>query len=57
MSDLHLILDSTIGAFIAIAFTETLIKPIALRVGRWFLLKLNNKVKFIPDWITGGKSD
>ena len=57
MSDLQLILDSTLGTFIAIAFTEALIKPVALRTGRWLLLKLDNKVKFIPDWLTGGKSD
>jgi len=57
MSDLHLILDSTLGAFLALMFMEALIKPVATRAGKWFLLKLNNKVKFIPDWITGGKSD
>ena len=57
MSNLQLTLDSALGAFIAIAFTEALVKPIALRTGRWILLKLDNKVKFIPDWLTGGKSD
>jgi hypothetical protein len=56
MSDLQLILDSTLGTFLALMFMEALVKPVATRVGKWLLLKLDNKVKFIPDWLTRGKS-
>lgn len=54
MNDLHV----TIDAFIGMVIAEAIAKPIAIRVGRFILSRLDNKIKIIPDWIYNpGESD
>lgn len=47
MSDLRIALD----AFYALMAMEVLVKPIAVRVGRLILEKLDKKVEVIPDFL------
>lgn len=47
-SDLHILLSSFVGVMIA----ETVVKPIAIRVGRHLLGKLDAKVGVLPDWLS-----
>ena len=49
--DIRLTIDTAIGAFIALVLSESLVKPIAQRVGKHLLEKLDSKLKFIPNWL------
>lgn len=48
-SDLHVLVSSFVGVMIA----EVIVKPVAIRVGRHLLRKADDKVGFIPDWLSG----
>ena len=49
--ELHQILDSAAGTFIALMVAEVLIKPTAVWVGKHLLRKADEKVDVIPDWL------
>jgi hypothetical protein len=49
--DIRLTIDSAIGTFLALALTESLVKPVAQRTGRYILRKLDTQLKFIPNWL------
>jgi len=51
MADLHQILDSAAGAFIALMVAEVLIKPVAVWFGKHLLRKADEQVRVIPDWL------
>ena len=51
MTDLHQILDSAAGAFIALMVAEVLVKPVAIWVGKQLLRKADERVRVIPDWL------
>ena len=51
MSDLHQIADSMLGAFIALSFSEVVVKPIAIRIGKMFLKQADDVLDdALPDW-------
>ena len=51
MSDLHQIADSMLGAFIALSFSEVVVKPLAIRVGKAFLKQADDALDdALPDW-------
>lgn len=49
VSDLHVLISSFIGVMIA----EVIVKPVAIRTGRHLLRKADDKLGFIPDWLSG----
>jgi hypothetical protein len=58
MSDLHQIADSMLGAFIALSFSEVVVKPIAIRVGKMFLKQADDVLDdALPDWFHTEPSD
>jgi len=52
-TDLHQTLDSAVGTFLALMVMEALVKPIATKTGKWLLHKLDHKLPWIPDWLSG----
>lgn len=46
--DLHVLLSSFLGVMVA----ETVVKPIAIRVGRLLIGKADTVLKWIPDWLS-----
>ena len=46
--DLHILVSSFIGVMIA----ETVVKPIAIRVGRRLIGKADSALGWIPDWLS-----
>lgn len=56
-SDIHQTIDSALGTFIALMFMEALVKPVATRIGKWLLHKLDHKLPLIPDWLSGHNND
>lgn len=46
-SDLH----TAASAFVGVMIAEALVKPIALRIGRYVIRKLDDKITIIPDWL------
>jgi len=52
MSDLHQIVDSMLGAFIALSFSEVVVKPLAIRIGKILLKKTDDALgDALPDWL------
>ena len=52
MSDLHQIVDSMLGAFIALSFSEVIVKPLAIRIGKAFLKQADDALDdALPDWM------
>lgn len=51
--DLHALIFSFLGVMIA----EVVVKPIAIRTGRFLLRRLDNKIEIIPDWLSKPKKD
>jgi ABC-type molybdate transport system permease subunit len=51
--DLHALIFSFLGVMIA----EVVVKPIAIRTGRFLLRRLDNKIEVIPDWLSKPKKD
>lgn len=41
----------TVDAFIAIMISEVVVKPIAIRVGRYLLAKADTRWQWIPNWL------
>lgn len=50
-SDIHSLLSSFLGVMIA----EVVVKPIAIRTGRYLLRKLDDRIVVIPDWLSKPK--
>lgn len=57
MTDLQIAIDSAIGTFLALMLTEALVKPIASRLGKWLLHRLDHLLPAIPDWLSGHSDD
>jgi hypothetical protein len=51
-TDVHTALYS----FIGVMFAEVVVKPIAVRTGRYLLRKLDGQIKVIPDWLSKPKN-
>jgi hypothetical protein len=51
--DIHTLLFSFLGVMIA----EVVVKPIAIRVGRYLLRKADDRIKIIPDWLSRPKKN
>lgn len=49
--DIHALLFSFLGVMIA----EVVVKPIAIRTGRYLLRKLDDRILVIPDWLSKPK--
>jgi len=49
--DLHQTLDAATGTFLALMFMEVLVKPIAVRTGKWMLKNLDKQYTWIPNWL------
>lgn len=49
--DIHALLFSFLGVMIA----EVVVKPIAIRTGRYLLRKLDDRIVVIPDWLSRPK--
>ena len=47
MTDLRIALDT----FVALMVMEVVVKPIAVRVGRWLLSRVDKEVDVIPDFL------
>jgi len=47
MNDLRIALD----AFMALMVMEVVVKPIAVRVGRWLLSRVDHQIDVIPDFL------
>lgn len=47
MNDLRVALDT----FMALMVMEVVVKPIAVRVGRWFLSRVDKRIDVIPDFL------
>lgn len=45
--DLRIALD----VFITLVFMETVAKPVAVRLGRFILFRVDRIIKIIPDWL------
>ena len=54
MKPIDLIADSAIGTFVALMAVEVLVKPIAIRVGRFLVRKADQRFTWIPDWLHKG---
>lgn len=48
VSDIH----TAIASFAGVMVAEVIIKPIAIRAGRWLLRTLDNRITVIPDWLS-----
>ena len=51
VSDIHTFFFSFLGVMVA----EVVVKPIAIRVGRYLLRKLDDRIVVIPDWLSRPK--
>jgi len=40
-----------LDVFITMMIVEVIVKPVAIRIGKYLLAKADNKVKWIPDWL------
>jgi hypothetical protein len=54
MKSIELIADSAIGTFVALMAVEVLVKPIAIKVGRFLVRKADQSFPAIPDWLHKG---
>ena len=48
ITDIH----ALIYAFVGIMIAEVVIKPIAIRLGRYLIKKLDDRILVIPDWLS-----
>jgi ABC-type sulfate transport system permease component len=51
ISDIHTFFFSFLGVMVA----EVVVKPIAIRTGRYLLRKLDDRIVVIPDWLSRPK--
>lgn len=56
-TDMHEAANAALGAFFALMIAEAVIKPIATRLGQWLLKRVDNRIKIIPDWLSGHNND
>jgi hypothetical protein len=47
-----LALNAAVGGFISMLIIETVVKPTARVTGRFLLRKLDDKIKWIPDFLS-----
>ena len=50
-TDIHLMLDSALGTFLALMFLEGLVKPLARTLTRTIFKKLDAQIRILPDWL------
>lgn len=48
LTDIH----ALVYAFIGVMIAEVVVKPIAIRFGRYALKRLDDRVLIIPDWLS-----
>jgi hypothetical protein len=51
LSDIH----TAVASFAGVMVAEVIIKPVAIRAGRWILRTLDDRITVIPDWLSGSK--
>lgn len=51
LSDIH----TAVASFAGVMVAEVIVKPIAIRTGRWILRAVDNRIKVIPDWLSRPK--
>ena len=51
LSDIH----TAVASFAGVMVAEVIVKPVAIRVGRWILRTLDDRITVIPDWLSGSK--
>lgn len=53
----HTDLDTAIYSFLGVMVAEVVVKPIAIRTGRYLLSKLDDRITVIPDWLSKPKTN
>lgn len=48
VSDFH----TAVASFAGVMVAEVVVKPIAIRAGRWILRTLDDHITVIPDWLS-----
>lgn len=43
-----------LSAFAGVMVAEVIIKPIAVRTGRWLVRQIDQRIGVIPDWLHNG---
>jgi hypothetical protein len=51
LSDVH----TAVASFAGVMVAEVIVKPIAIRTGRWILRTLDDRITVIPDWLSRPK--
>ena len=51
-TDLSFMFDAAVGGFVGIMVVETVVKPIAIVIGKFLLKKIDDKVKWLPDFLS-----
>lgn len=44
-------LEIAISSFLGVMFAEVVVKPVAIRLGKYLIRSVDGKVKFLPDWL------
>ena len=44
-------IEIDISSFVGVMIAEALVKPVALRIGRYILKAMDERVKFLPNWL------
>jgi putative Ca2+/H+ antiporter (TMEM165/GDT1 family) len=51
LSDFH----TAVASFAGVMVAEVVVKPVAVRVGRWLLQSIDDRITIIPDWLSRPK--
>jgi hypothetical protein len=51
LSDFH----TAVASFAGVMVAEVVVKPVAIRVGRWLLQSIDDRITIIPDWLSRPK--
>ena len=44
-------------SFLGVMIAEVVVKPIAIRTGRYLLRKLDDRITVVPDWLSKPKTN